>query len=66
MIGGVSFPGGLGLIDEGCSGSGSSSDSSRVSTQIILMVGTELESLLVPEEDADFGSDRDEFLFNAA
>ena len=48
----------------GCSGSGSSSDSSGVTTRIILMVGTELEGLLVPEEDAGFGSARDGFLLS--
>ena len=50
----------------GCSGSGSSSDSSGVTTRIILMVGTELEGLLVPEEDAGFGFAREGFRFRAA
>ena len=49
-----------------CSGSGSSSDSSGVTTRIILMVGTEPEGLVGPEEDTGFGSARDGFLFKAA
>ena len=50
----------------GCSGSGSSSDSSCVTTRIILMVGTALAGFPAPDEDAGFGFANDGFLFNAA